>query len=177
MAATAVLGAVSCQKENSGDNMKDGNSISFSSFRKQLFTRADLDLFSFAEGTKYTLFAVQSKTAASDYGWASEGPFNVQPTIGTEASNGTISYSPTAIFPSGEELDFYALTYGKGDEVAVIDAPVVDGTTPAITIQETDDRLKDLMHSNEVKNRKPSDGTPAVRARSRCAQLPRDQAG
>ena len=162
MAATAVLGAVSCQKENSGDTMKNGNTISFSSFRKQLFTRADVDLFSFAEGTNYTLFAVQSKTTESDYGWVSEGPFDVQPTIGTEASNGTISYSPIAIFPSGEELDFYALTYGKSDEIAEIDAPVADGTTPAITIQETDGRLKDLMHSNEVKNRKPSDGTTTL---------------
>lgn len=158
--AAAVLSIVSCEKEKTGMAGVEGSAIAFNSYRKQVATRADENLVAFPEGTKYALFALNHKDSESGYAWATEKAFDAFPTEGTEQSNGTIKYTPIAIFPQGEELDFFGLTYGNS-EVPVLDQSVAtDGSTPTITIRESaDHRLADLMHSNEVKQRKASDGT------------------
>ena len=154
--AIAVLGAVACNKEHFEEPAPAGDVIAFSSFRKQVYTKADIQLFDFAPGTKYTLLAV----SAGENRWESGKGFATQPQIGTESSIHTIAYEPTSVFRSGENLDFFGLTYGTETAPELISAPL-DGTAPVIEIAEVNDRLPDLMHSNdpEARNRNSAGGT------------------
>ena len=51
-AVVAVLSVVSCAKERFDAPEVTGDVITFSSFRQQVFTRADIDLMNFEVGTK-----------------------------------------------------------------------------------------------------------------------------
>ena len=162
LAALAVLGAVSCEKERDFDrNSPDGEAIRFSSFRRQVFTRADIDLVDYEEGTNYTLLAVKHQEAEADYAWATDWGFSEEnlPQSGTETDAHAIHYEPTAFFPRDAELDFYALTYGaQGVAAPALVASLADGVTPTINIKENADRLPDLQHSNEAKKLTSSSG-------------------
>ena len=156
LAAAALGCAVSCRKEAFEEPAATGDAISFSSFRKQVYTKADLDLLDFAPGTKYTLLAVDSE----DYRWQTRKGFATQPQTGTESASHTIEYAPTALFRTGETLDFFGLTYGTDTAPELLTAPS-DDETPRVGISETDDRLPDLMHSNsdDAKHRNSAGGT------------------
>ena len=155
-AAVAVMGAVSCEKERDFDRSSDSDAIRFSSFRRQVFTRADVDMVDYEPGTKYTILAVKHQDAEADYAWYSDWGFSEEnrPQVGQESDGHAISYEPTAFFPRDSHLDFYALTYGQSVTAApTLDATPADGVTPSITIRESaEDRLPDLQHSNEAKN-------------------------
>ena len=152
----AILAAVSCSKEHFAEPIPHGEAISFSSFRKQVYTKADINLFDFDPGTKYTLLAV----AAGSDRWESGKGFATQPQIGTESASHSIAYEPTSVFRSGENLDFYGLTYGTETAPELLTTPT-DGMTPVIEISEVADRLPDLMHSNDpdARNRNSAGGT------------------
>ena len=156
LAAAALGCAVSCRKEAFEEPAATGDAITFSSFRKQVYTKADLDLLDFAPGTKYTLLAVDSE----DYRWQTRKGFATQPQTGTESASHTIEYAPTALFRTGETLDFFGLTYGTDTAPELLTAPS-DDETPRVGISETDDRLPDLMHSNsdDAKHRNSAGGT------------------
>ena len=157
-AAAAVL-SVGCNKSNV-DQPLSGDAIRFgASYRTEVFTKAgsQVGTSNYDEGTSYLLFAVGSQTAAADYNWVSNNGFQNAPQVGTESDLHAISYEPVANFRPGTTLDFYALTYGNTTTPA-LDADLADGVTPTITIAETSDRLPDLMHSNEVKNRTAAHG-------------------
>ena len=159
----ASLAVVSCVKENFMDPAQSGDAIKMTSYRQQVFTRADIDDFDFAAGTKYTLFAVQSKENAADYKWITEKGFvDAQPKEGVEkVTSGIheISYAPVSLFTVGETLDFYGLVYNDpAADAPAIDGTVADNVTPTATIGEDQDRLDDLMHSNTAKKRTSADG-------------------
>ena len=157
-AAAAVL-SVGCNKSNV-DQPLSGDAIRFgASYRTEVFTKAGSQsgVTNYDEGTSYLLFAVGSQAAAADYRWVSGKGFQNAPQVGTESDLHAISYEPVANFRPGTTLDFYALTYGNTTTPAV-DADLADGVTPTITIAEASDRLPDLMHSNEVKNRTAAHG-------------------
>ncbi|MBP5226419.1 MAG: fimbrillin family protein, partial [Kiritimatiellae bacterium] len=156
MIAFAFFAAAACSKERLAEPLPHGEAIAFSSFRKQVYTKADIELFDFEPGTKYTLLAV----AAGSDRWETGKGFAAQPQIGIESSSHTIVYEPTSVFRSGENLDFYGLTYGTETAPELLTVPA-DGTTPVIEISEVDDRLPDLMHSNdpEARNRNSAGGT------------------
>ena len=152
-AAAAVL-SVGCTKSNM-DETQSGDAIRFgTSYRTEVFTKAGPQTGStnYDEGTSYLLFAVGSQSSASAYNWVTDNGFANAPQTGTESDLHAISYEPVANFRPGNSLDFYALTYGNTTTPA-LDAALADGTTPTITIGETSDRLPDLMHSKDVKNR------------------------
>ena len=158
-AAAAVLSVVGCNKSNV-DQPLSGDAIRFgASYRTEVFTKADPQpgTSNYDEGTSYLLFAVGSQASAADYNWVSDNGFSNAPQTGTETDLHAISYEPVANFRPGNLLDFYALTYGSTTTPA-LDAALADGTTPTITIAEASDRLPDLMHSNEVKNRTAAHG-------------------
>jgi hypothetical protein len=157
-AAAAVL-SVGCNKSNI-DQPLSGDAIRFgASYRTEVFTKAgsQVGTSNYDEGTSYLLFAVGSQAAAADYNWVSENGFQNAPQTGTESDLHAISYEPVANFRPGNLLDFYALTYGNTTTPA-LDADLADGVTPTITIAEASDRLPDLMHSNEVKDRTAAHG-------------------
>lgn len=155
--AAALLSG--CMKDPAGAPGASGEAITFGSYRRSLHTRADANVRSFPEGTAYTLLSVRSQGNPADYDWDTGKSFDQQPTVGEETSRHTISYSPVAVFPSGAELDFYALTYGTNTAPGLA-AAVADGVDPTINLQrDANDRLPDLMHSMDAKRRKSSDGT------------------
>ena len=163
--SAVVLFLASCAKEGMEQVDVPGDAIKLSSYRQQVFTRADVDEFEFAKNTKYTLLAVNAASNPtnvdpSEYDWASQKGFNTQPQTGTESEDHAIEYAPVAIFSVGKHLDFYGLTYGSTEEVPSLDADATDGVTPTITLSapQATDRLPDLMHSNSVKNRTYTDG-------------------
>ena len=163
--SAVVLILASCAKEGMEQVDVPGDAIRLSSYRQQVFTRADADEFEFAKDTKYTLLAVNAASNPtnvdpSEYDWASQKGFNTQPQTGTESEDHAIEYAPVAIFSVGKHLDFYGLTYGSTEEVPSLDADATDGVTPTITLSapQATDRLPDLMHSNSVKNRTYTDG-------------------
>ena len=161
--AAAVLTFASCAKEGmERDGVVPGEAIRMSSFRQQVFTRADVDEVDFPAGTKYTLLSVDSSQPAK---WASANGFDNIPQEGVEAVSGglhKISYLPVGLYRHGEALDFYGVTYGE----AGVDAPVLnavsDGVDPTITIGETSGLLADLMHSNQAKGKTSADGIVAL---------------
>ena len=163
--AAAVLTFASCAKEGmERDVAVPGEAIQMSSFRQQVFTRADVDEIDFPAGTKYTLLAVD---AAQPTKWSSAAGFENVPQEGVEAvTNGVhkISYEPVGLYRHGESLDFYGLLYNvpKDEDPAaaapVLNTPILDGTNPTITIGETEGLLPDLMHSNETKGKSSADG-------------------
>jgi hypothetical protein len=155
---TAAM-AVSCEKERDLDGSVNGrDAIRFTSFRRQVFTRADIDQAVFAEGTAYTLLAVGHKESAAAYNWATDAGFVDVPETGVETAAHAIQYEPTAMFPKDADLDFFALTYGNTTAPSLDSAPV-DGAVPTITLTEAGDRLADLQHSNSVKERTSAGGT------------------
>ena len=166
-AVVAVLSVVSCAKERFEAPEVTGDVITFSSFRQQVFTRADIDLMNFEVGTKYTLLAVDTPAEGGSYQWVDGKGFSTQPQEGTEATGNVISYEPKAVFRRGEALDFYGLTYGT-TEVPALNEPLSNGVNPTITVSEVADkagagqnRLPDLMHSNsgDARNRTSAGGT------------------
>ena len=163
--AAAVLTFASCAKEGmeQGGNAPKG-AVQITSFRQQVFTRADVDEVDFPAGTTYTLLAVD---AAQPTKWRNAAGFAKVPQEGVEAVVGgvhKIDYEPLSLYRHNEKLDFYGLLYNvpKDTEPAavapVLNTPIADGTNPTITIGETDGLLKDLMHSNEAKGKSSSDG-------------------
>ena len=163
--AAAVLTFASCAKQGmERDVAVPGEAIQMSSFRQQVFTRADVDEIDFPAGTKYTLLAVD---AAQPTKWSSAAGFENVPQEGVEVvTNGVhkISYEPVGLYRHGESLDFYGLLYNvpKDEEPAaaapVLNTPIGDDVNPTITIGETDGLLPDLMHSNETKGKSSADG-------------------
>ena len=166
-AVVAVLSVVSCAKERFDAPEVTGDVITFSSFRQQVFTRADIDLMNFEVGTKYTLLAVDTPASGGSYQWVDGKGFATQPQVGEEATGNVISYEPKAVFRRGESLDFFGLTYGNGD-VPALNTPLANGVNPTITVAEVADkagaglnRFPDLMHSNsgDARNRTSAGGT------------------
>ena len=163
--ALAVAATASCSREEMDVLSVDREgAITLSSFRQQVFTRADVDEIDFPAGTKYTLLAVD---AAQPTKWSSAAGFENVPQEGVEAvTNGVhkISYEPVGLYRHGESLDFYGLLYNvpKDEEPAaaapVLNTPIGDDVNPTITIGETDGLLPDLMHSNETKGKSSADG-------------------
>ena len=158
---------VSCAKERFDAPEVTGDVITFSSFRQQVFTRADIDLMNFEVGTKYTLLAVDTPASGGSYQWVDGKGFATQPQVGEEATGNVISYEPKAVFRRGESLDFFGLTYGNGD-VPALNTPLANGVNPTITVAEVADkagaglnRFPDLMHSNsgDARNRTSAGGT------------------
>ena len=160
-ASVGLLAAVACQREEFDPQSFDKeDAISLSSFRQQVFTRADVDMYDFDEGTKYTLLAVDHDNPGN---WDSGNGFGNLPQAGVEqvATNGahSIKYEPVKQYHKGKKLDFYGLAYSSASmDAPVLNSPIQDGTTPTITIGETNDRLSDLMHSNSVKGKSSADG-------------------
>ena len=166
-AVVAVLSVVSCAKERFETPEVTGDVITFSSFRQQVFTRADIDLMNFPVGSKYTLLAVDTPASGGSYQWVDGKGFATQPQVGEEATGNVISYEPKAVFRRGESLDFFGLTYGN-DEVPALNTPLANGVNPTITVAEVANkagaglnRLPDLMHSNDTdaRNRTSAGGT------------------
>ena len=163
----AALTLFSCAKEGWEETKTTGEAIKFTSYRQQVYTRADIDEFNFDEGTKYTLVAVQSAATEAAYQWVSKKGFVNQPQVGTESADHDISYTPIALFSRNEQLDFFGLVYG---DAARTTAPALstpsDNATPTAPLEEyavdaTKNRLHDLMLCNDktVRNRTSSSGT------------------
>ena len=153
-----VLLLSSCAKERMEQVDVPGDSIRLSSFRQQVITRADVDELAFAKDTKYTLLAVNTSTDPTAYEWSTQKGFTTQPQEGAESEDHAILYSPVSIFSVGKHLDFYGLTFDKTDSAPALDATPADGVNPTISLNESSDRLPDLMHSNTIKNRTYTDG-------------------
>ena len=163
--ALAMALSASCSREEM--DVLSGNregAVTLSSFRQQVFTRADVDEIDFPAGTKYTLLAVDADQPTK---WRNAAGFANVPQEGVEAVVGgvhKIDYEPLSLYRHNEKLDFYGLLYNvpKDTDPAaaapVLNTPIEDGTNPTITIGETEGLLKDLMHSNETKGKSSSDG-------------------
>lgn len=155
-----LAGAVSCTRDMIETEAPEPGSIQFSSYRKQVFTRADIDLFNFDAGTKYSLFAVRHSDTEAGYQWATDRFFMNWGQVGVETTTHTIDYSDPGFFPETGTLDFYALTFATASAPSVEGMARVDGETPIYTInQDATNRLPDLMHSNEAKALNATDGT------------------
>ena len=166
LAALGLLGVASCQREEL-DSLtfdKEG-AINLTSYRQQVFTRADIDMFDFQAGTKYTLLAVDHDNPAN---WSSGKGFENLPQYGEEAvaSNGVhrINYTPVRQYHKDKSLDFYGLTFNvEGDATPLaapqLNTPIQDGSTPTITIPgEGQSEILDLMHSCSVKEKNSASG-------------------
>ena len=157
--AAALLFLCSCAKEGTFSPKKNGEPIAFSSFRQQVFTRADIESFNFDPETKYTLLAVRSAASEADYAWDSGMGFFSQPAEGVEGADNKITYSPMATYPDdGAAIDFYGLTYSSKTTAPSLDADVQDGVTPTITLSDAAGPLPDLMHCMDAKGKTSADG-------------------
>ena len=152
--------AISCTKEWSGSAEMPADAITFSAYRQQVYTRADIGDFEFPVHTQYALFAVESAASEADYLWSTAAGFRHQPEMGEETSSNTIAYGGdegVSVFKEGKTFDFFAVTYGEQNVAPPTPAAAAqDGVTPTVTISESSDRLPDLMHSNSASARNRS---------------------
>ena len=106
--ALAMALSASCSREEM--DVLSGNregAVTLSSFRQQVFTRADVDEIDFPAGTKYTLLAVDADQPTK---WRNAAGFANVPQEGVEAVVGgvhKIDYEPLSLYRHNEKLDFY----------------------------------------------------------------------
>ena len=160
LAASLSFAALSCMKESVDPVDIPGDAITFSAYRQQVYTRADIGDFEFPVHTQYALFAVESAASEADYLWSTAAGFRHQPEMGEETSSNTIAYGGdegVSVFKEGKTFDFFAVTYGEQNVAPPTPAAAAqDGVTPTVTISESSDRLPDLMHSNSASARNRS---------------------
>ena len=156
--ALALLSLCSCAKEGLFPTKDPGKAITFSSFRQQVYTRADISEYNFIKDTKYTLLAVKSAASESAYAWESEMGFNEQPQAGQEGEDNKIVYTPVSTYPDNSSLDFFGLTYSSKETAPTLDDGWGDGVTPTVTLSDASGSLPDLMHCKDAKGKTPSDG-------------------
>lgn len=100
--------AAGCTTENDDICLPEANDgFKLASSEEQIITRSGDEILHFAENTKYLLYAVKSNTWGSYH----DGLDGAE---GTETATHYISYRVNEDRFSGEELSFYALTYGNG---------------------------------------------------------------
>ena len=117
----------------------DGGSIALTARKEHLITKAGDEVNYFHEGTKYRIYVREGDT------WKLDG------VEGTGADGGLIELDgqEDPLTYGNNPLSFYGVTYGTTDEVPQADRP--DGS-PTITEKLADDRLPDLMYSNNLKD-------------------------
>ena len=152
------LALASCSKTGLESPSSPGVAITFSSFRQQVYTRADISEYNFIKDTKYTLLAVKSAASESAYAWESEMGFNEQPQAGQEGEDNKIVYTPVSTYPDNSSLDFFGLTYSSKETAPTLDDGWGDGVTPTVTLSDASGSLPDLMHCKDAKGKTPSDG-------------------
>lgn len=115
----------------------DGGSIALTARKEHLITKAGDEVNYFSVDTKYLIYAQEGDT------WKLDG------VEGTGANGGLIELDEQEepLTYGNNPLSFYGVTYGTPDEV-----PVADRADGSPTITETDDRLPDLMYSNNLKD-------------------------
>ena len=106
----------------------DAQAIELTGTKSHIITRAGDDVEQFEVGTQYWLHGV------NDAGW----------TEATEDDNHTINYG-TVISFSDTPMNFYGVTYGS-----TTDLPEQPTTDLAITERVKEDKLPDLMYSNNL---------------------------
>ena len=161
----AVL-VCSCGLEEEAYVNEGTGTIEFMASRMNVVTKAGDYVETFAEGTDFRLFAVQSGTS-----WDS-GNVKFYNITGTGSTNGYVDYAidgKKASYDVGKNLDFYGLTYGSSESVVVSGG---GGSSPAVkTGIGTDGKFPDLMYSANLKNRNSASGTLQMEFRHAMARL------
>ncbi len=117
----------------------DGGSIALTARKEHLITKAGDEVKYFPDSTKYRIYAREGDT------WKLDG------VEGTGADGGLIELDgqEDPLTYGSNPLSFYGVTYGATDKVPQADR--TDGS-PAITDTVADNRLPDLMYSNNLKD-------------------------
>ena len=161
----AVL-VCSCGLEEEAYVNEGTGTIEFMASRMNVVTKAGDYVETFAEGTDFRLFAVQSGTS-----WDS-GNVKFYNITGTGSTNGYVDYAidgKKASYDVGKNLDFYGLTYGSSESVVVSGGV---GSSPAVkTGIGTDGKFPDLMYSANLKNRNSASGALQMEFRHAMARL------
>ena len=161
----AVL-VCSCRLEEEAYVNEGTGTIEFMASRMNVVTKAGDYAETFAEGTDFRLFAVQSGTS-----WDA-GNVKFYNITGTGSTNGYVDYAidgKKASYDVGKNLDFYGLTYGSSESVLVSGG---GGSSPAVkTGIGTDGKFPDLMYSANLKNRNSASGTLQMEFRHAMARL------
>lgn len=117
----------------------DGGSIALTARKEHLITKAGDEVNYFPVGTKYRIYAEE------------DGDWKLDGVEGTGADGGLIELDELEgpLTYGNNPLSFYGVTYGAKDEV-----PEVVRTDGSLTITDTvaNDRLPDLMYSNNLKD-------------------------
>ncbi len=146
----------------------NGQVIEFTSSKMRIITKAGDQVQRFAEGTAFSMFAVQSGTD-----WSSAGTkmYNMP---GTGDSSGNIDYSiddsgKKASYDVGKNLDFYGVTFGTSSGISASGAP---GQSPMVSVAlDAAGCFPDLMYSDNLKNKNSSSGLLNMEFRHALAKL------
>lgn len=119
--------------------------IVFSASNAMMITKSGLEYEDFEVGTKYLLYGVE---AADPYDWTNAAVMNK--TQSHETDKHLIYYGKDLHFRD-KTYDFYGVTICSTGEDYPIDNSAA-GSAPAISLSLTDNKLDDLMYSNNLKN-------------------------
>ena len=136
-----ALWMAACTSEEPVLSVEGGQSIELSGQKSHLITRAGDEKEEFKEGTRYWLYGVG--TGEKEDTW----------TEGTETANHTIDYGTVISFGS-DPMDFYGVTYGSTTELP----DEMDATYISVKETVVEDKLPDLMFSNNLTNQTVDNG-------------------
>ena len=116
----------------------DGGSIALTARKEHLITKAGDEVNYFRVGTKYRIYAEE------------DGDWKLNGVEGTGAGGGLIELEGLGdpLTYGNNPLSFYGVTYGTTDEVPEAN----DGSLTITETVEDDNRLPDLMYSNNLKD-------------------------
>lgn len=136
-----ALWMAACTSEEPVLSVEGGQPIELSGQKSHLITRAGDEKEEFDVGTRYWLYGVGTGEYANTW------------TEGTETANNTIDYGTVISFGS-DPMDFYGVTYGSTTELP----DEMDATNISVKETVVEDKLPDLMFSNNLTNQTVNNG-------------------
>ncbi len=153
-----ILAAGSCTLEGPEERMGVSGKVELSGTRMRIITRNGDMAESFNPGTEYRLFAANIENDA--YDWGNATMYN---TPGTETEGHDIDYGEQVSYPAGKTLDFYGVTFGTEEAVAV-----TTGGAPAVQMHAP---FEDLMWSDNLKEKNATHGKLTMEFRHALSKI------
>ena len=161
----SVLLVCGCGLDEPALSDVSSSQINFFASKMRIITRAGDSAEPFAEGTKFSLFAVED--SEGDHNWSNTVLYgrSGSMTSGQVSYGGKVSYGIEPL----NILDFYGVTYGDASDVLVSGNV---GDVPMVTVSpDADDKLPDLMYSDNLKSRSSASGRLEMEFRHTMAKL------
>ena len=160
----AAMMTGSCSLEDPVVPSVDSTLIELSSSKMRIITKGGDEVQKFDDGTEFKLFAVQASAEA--HNWSNTVLYD-RP--GRESS-GKVTYGDKVSYGVDplNVLDFYGVTYGTTESVAVTG---MSGDVPKVPVSMSAGVLPDLMYSDNLKSRTSSSGLLNMEFRHAMSRL------